>query len=76
MEERHPISYESTKFQAHERLYSIYDKDMLSIMHELAKFRQYLVGSKFIVKTDHNNIRNFLTQKELNYIQQIWVRKV
>lgn len=33
-----------------EKLYSIYDKDMLAIMHALAKFRQYLVGGKFIVR--------------------------
>lgn len=44
----------------HERLYAIYDKEMLAIMHALAKFRQYLVGNKFNVKTDHNSLRFFL----------------
>ena len=66
MQERRPIAYEKRKLQLHERLYSIYDKDMFSIMHAMAKFRHYLEGSKFIVKTDHNNLRHFLTQKELN----------
>ena len=46
------------------------------IMHALAKFRQYLVGGKFIVNTDHNSLRHFLTQKELNDRQQKWVSKV
>jgi hypothetical protein len=46
-----------------ERLYSIYDKEMLAIMHALAKFRQYLVGGRFVVRTDHNNLRYFLEQK-------------
>ena len=76
MQERHHIAYESRKLQPHERLYSIYDKEMLSIMHALAKFWQYLVGEKFIVKTDHNILRHLLTQKELNERQQKWVRKV
>ena len=49
---------------------------MLDIMHDLAKFRQYLVGGKFIVKTDQNNLRRFLTQRELNDRQQKWVRKI
>ena len=48
---------------------------MLTIMHSLAKFRKYLVGGKFIVKTDHNNLRHFLIQKELNEMQQKWVSK-
>ena len=38
MQDRHPIAFESRKLQPHERLYSIYDKDMLAIMHALAKF--------------------------------------
>ena len=38
MQERLHIAYESRKLQPHERLYSIYDKEMLSIMHALAKF--------------------------------------
>ena len=45
-------------------------------MHALAKFRKYLVGSKFTVKIDHNSLRYFLEQKELNKRQQKWVSKV
>ena len=40
IQDRHPIAFESRKLQPHERLYSIYDKEMLAIMHALAKFRQ------------------------------------
>jgi hypothetical protein len=49
-----------------ELLYTIYDKEILSIMHTLAKFRKYLVGEKFVVRTDHNNLKYFLVQKDLN----------
>ena len=49
---QHPIYFESRKLQPHEKLYSIYDKEMLAIMHDLIKFIQYLVGNKFVVKTD------------------------
>jgi hypothetical protein len=49
---------------------------MLAIMHALTKFRQYLVGSKFVVKTDHNNLKYFLEQKDLGERQQKWVTKV
>jgi hypothetical protein len=72
----HPIVFESRKLSQLERLYSIYDKEMLAIMHALTKFRQYLVGSKFVVKTDHNSLKYFLEQKDLSDCQQKWVTKI
>ena len=61
----HPIAFESKKLLSHERLYPIYNKEMLAIMHALAKFRQYLMGNRFQVRTDNNNLRFFLEQKQL-----------
>jgi hypothetical protein len=46
MQNKHPIAFESRKLRGPELLYTIYDKEMLAIMHALAKFRQYLVGVK------------------------------
>ena len=63
MQRGHPIAFESRKLLPHERLYSIYDKEMLAIMQALAKFRQYLVDNRFREKTDHNSLKFFLEQK-------------
>lgn len=60
MQAGHPIVFESWKLNQTERLYCMYDKEMLAIMHALTKFRQYLVGSKFMVKIDHNSLKYFL----------------
>jgi hypothetical protein len=76
MQNMHPISYESRKLRGPELLYTIYDKEMLAIMHALAKFRQYLVGARFVVRTDHNSLKYFLVQKDLNERQQKWVSKI
>jgi hypothetical protein len=76
MQNRHPIVYESRKLRGPELLYTIYDKEMLAIMHALAKFRQYLVGAKFALRTNHNNLKYFLDQKDLNERQQKWVSKI
>ena len=65
MQNHHPIAFESRKLKNYERHYSIYDKEMLAILHALTKFRQYLVGSKFKIKLDHNSLKYFLEQ-ELN----------
>jgi hypothetical protein len=66
MQNRHPLAYESQKLRGLELLYTIYDKEMLAIIHTLAKFRQYLVGARFVVRSDHNSLKYFLEQKHLN----------
>jgi hypothetical protein len=76
MQNRHPLIYENRKLRGPELPYTIYDKEMLAIMHALAKFRQYLVGAIFVVRSDHNNLKYFLKQKDLNERQQKWVRKI
>jgi hypothetical protein len=76
MQKRHPLAYESRKLRGPELLYSIYDKEMLAIMHALAKFRQYLVGARFVVKSDHNSLKYLLEQKDLNERQQKWVSRI
>jgi hypothetical protein len=76
MQNRHPIVYEIRKLRGLELLYTIYEKYMLAFMHALAKFRQYLVGAKFVARTNRNSLKYFLDQKDLNERQQKWVRKI
>jgi hypothetical protein len=76
MQVGHPIVFKSKEINDSERLYPIYDKEMLAIMHALTKFRKYLVGSIFVVKTDHNSLKYFLDQKDLSERQQKWVSNI
>ena len=39
MQNHHPIAFESMKLKYYEHHYSIYDKEMLAILHALTKFR-------------------------------------
>ena len=45
-------------------------------MHALTKFKQYLVGSIFKVKTNHNNLKFIMKQKELSEKQHKWIKKL
>jgi hypothetical protein len=56
VQNKHQIKFEIQKLRGPERLYSIYDKEVLTIMLALVKFIQYLVGGIFVVRTDHNNL--------------------
>lgn len=50
-QDHHPIAFESRKVRGPKRSFNVYDKEMLAIMHAFAKFRKFLVGSKFCIKT-------------------------
>ena len=49
---------------------------MLAIIHALAKWRQYLLGSKILIRTDHNSLQYLLQQKALSTEQRKWIDKI
>jgi len=52
-EEEHVISYASCLFTKAERNYCVTRKELLAVVTFLHHFRQYLMGAKLIVCTDH-----------------------
>ena len=60
-----PIAFESRTLSSAERNYSTYDKEMLSIIHALKKWRHYVHGRPCDVYTDHHSIKFFLDQTRL-----------
>lgn len=45
-------------------------------MHALERFKQYLVCGFFIIRSDHNSLKYFLSQTDLSEKQQRWVSKL
>jgi hypothetical protein len=58
--------------------YTTSDKEMLAIVQTLKKYRHMLQGTKYpvIVKSDHQNLRTFMTTKELNARQARWAEEL
>ncbi|MCO5590473.1 hypothetical protein L7F22_044443 [Adiantum nelumboides] len=44
----------------------IYEKEMLAVMHALYSWKHFLLGADFVVQTDHQTLRYFLTQVKLS----------
>ena len=63
MQDKHPIAFKIQKLKPSEQTKSTYDKEILAVMHTLVKWKQYLFREKFLVKTNHNILKYFLTQK-------------
>ena len=76
MQEGHPNPFESIMLNKRECLQSTYNKEMLAIMHVLTKWRQYLLGSKFLIRTDHNSLQHLLQQNMLMTEQQKWIENI
>ncbi|GMQ12089.1 hypothetical protein CsSME_00054546 [Camellia sinensis var. sinensis] len=72
MQDGHPIAYESRKLNDTERRYTVQEKEMTAIIHCLRTWRHYLLGSKFVVKTDNVATSYFQTQKKLSPKQARW----
>jgi len=61
-----------------EERYEVHDKELLAIVKALQDWRPYLAGiSKPIqIFTDHKNLRNFATTKQLNRRQVRWAEQL
>ncbi|PKI72750.1 hypothetical protein CRG98_006835 [Punica granatum] len=64
MQDGHPIAFESRKLSDVERRYTIQEKEMTAVVHCLWTWRHYLLGSKFVVRTDNIATSYFQTQKK------------
>jgi hypothetical protein len=55
---------------------SIYEKEMLAILHAVDLWHPYLLGKCFQIKTDHQSLKYFLEQRPSSPEQQKWVTKL
>eukprot|EP01018_Ginkgo_biloba_P024718 Gb_03987 [translate_table: standard] len=71
-----PIAFESQKLNESEKRMSTYNKEMLAVIHVIEKWRQYLLESKFVVKTYHSSLKYLLQQEMLTDEQRKWIDKI
>jgi hypothetical protein len=67
------ICYESRKLKDHERNYATHDLELTTIVHALRKWRHYLMGKRFELRTDHNGLKYLFDQPNLNSRQSRWL---
>jgi hypothetical protein len=67
------ICYESRKLKEHERHYATHDLELAAIVHTLRKWRHYLMGKRFELRTDHNGLKYLFDLLTLNDRQSRWL---
>jgi hypothetical protein len=76
MQSNRPIAFTSKALPPRHLGLSTYEKEMTAIIHAVTKWRTYLVGHLFIIKTDHQSLKHFLDAQAMTPTQQKWLTKL
>ena len=73
-EKWHPVSFTSKSLSPAKCNYTIYDKELLSVIRGLEEWRHILEGTKHTIEilNDHRNLTYFQTAQTLNRRQARW----
>jgi hypothetical protein len=73
MQEGQPLAFTSKQLPERSLGKSIYEKEMLAILHAVDIWKPYLLGKRFQIKLDHQSLKYFMEQHLFSPEQQKWV---
>lgn len=76
LQDSHPIAYFSKKLGPRRRVSSTYHKELYAIVEAVHKWRQYLLGREFVIRSDQKSLKELLQQVVQTPDQQLYVRKL
>lgn len=71
-----PLAYYSDPLKGSMLSWSTYEKEMLAIVKVVRKWRPYLLGRPFVVKTDHMSLKYLLEKRISRPAQARWLPKL
>ncbi|KAJ9554331.1 hypothetical protein OSB04_018376 [Centaurea solstitialis] len=73
---KHPIAYFSKALGPRHMQLATYERELLAIVAAIDRWRGYVMGRPFVIKTDHQALKHILDQKECNPTLQKWLNKL
>ena len=71
-----PIAYYSQGLKGKNLFLSTYEKELLALVLSVKKWRPYLLGKSFVIKTDQQSLKHLLEQRVGTPMQQKWITKL
>jgi hypothetical protein len=76
MQEGRPLAFTNKQLSERNLGKSIYEKEMLAILHAIDLWLPYLLGQRFQIKTDNQSLKYFMEQHISSPEKQKWVTKL
>ncbi|XP_028796878.1 uncharacterized protein LOC114752313 [Neltuma alba] len=76
MQNGRPLAYYSHHLSTKNQQKSVYERELMAIVFAVKKWRYYLLGRPFLIKTDQKPLKYLLEQRVLDGQQQQWVSKL
>lgn len=76
MQDGRPIAFYSRVLGPRARGKSIYEKELMAICLAVEKWKHYLLGRHFVIRTDQQSLKYITQQREIGADYQKWVRKL
>lgn len=76
MQQGQPVAYFSKALSEQTLAKSTYEKESMALVLSIQHWLPYLVGRRFVVRTDQRSLRHLLQQPLTTPAQQNWVGKL
>uniref|UniRef100_A0A2N9IF31 Integrase catalytic domain-containing protein n=1 Tax=Fagus sylvatica TaxID=28930 RepID=A0A2N9IF31_FAGSY len=76
MQEGRPLAFYSQALKGKALFLSTYEKELMALVLSVKKWRPYLFGQNFVIKTDQQSLKHLLEQRIGTPMQQKWISKL
>ena len=76
MQNQRPVAFFSQALPITHRFKAVYEREIMAIVLAVQKWRPYLLGKPFVVRTDQKSLKFLLEQRAIEGEYQRWIVKL